>query len=120
MDTVGRGNFFYEFAGGSRPRTHVGMLIAVSKPCGKKINTKTKNKNKKNRKQQISDHHVVRSGPGYLACMQAVQQQQLGPRSSGEREMLKADSGVEALKSSSKQSITHHRAKITLLGRSKS
>jgi hypothetical protein len=88
---------------------------------------KKKHKNKKNTKQQISDHHVVRSGSGYLACMQAVRQQQLGPRSSGkrerererEREMLKADSSVEALKSSSKQSITHHRAKITLLGRSK-
>jgi hypothetical protein len=102
--------FFYQFAGGSRPRTHAGMLVAVSKPCGKK-------KHKNNRKQQMSDHHFVQSGPGYLACMQAVQQQQQGPsplarEREREREREKADSSVEALKSYSKQSITHHRAKI--------
>ncbi len=72
----------------------------------------------------MSDHHFVQSGPGYLACMQAVQQQQQGPsplarEREREREREKADSSVEALKSSSKQSITHHRAKITLLGHSK-
>jgi hypothetical protein len=60
--------------------------------------------------------------------MQVAQQQQQGPsllareregEREREREMLKADRSVEALKSSSKQSITHHRAKITLLGHSK-
>jgi hypothetical protein len=95
------------------------MLVAVSKPCGKK-------------KHKIKKYQIITLSGRALgilhACMQAVQQQQLGPRSSDkrkrergerEREMLKAESSVESLKSSSKQSITHHRAKITLLGRSK-
>jgi len=99
------------------------MLVAVSKPCGKKKTQKQKQKQKKQKTTNIRSSRCP-VGP-WVSCMHASSaaaaagSEVLWQEREREREMLKADSSVEALKSSSKQSITHHRAKITLLGRSK-